>query len=329
MLLPILIGVSMADCAVHAHVASPAATAMSNSTLTVQALRAKYGDRAGQVADIGGVEIYYKDEGSGPAILMVHGSVSTLKTYDGVAATLRHHYRVIRYDVPGQGLSGPVSDSAAAALSPADIAERLLKKLGVSSVTAVGVSSGGTLCVYLAAQRPDLVKRLILSNTPSDPVDAAHMKQPPAFEQAQREARETHFQNRRFWDLFLTYFAGEPGRMTPALIEQYYDFNRREPDKNSLSLVAKVADHDRAVAAMSTVKVPTLLVWGARDPLLTPASAAVLAGYLSHAQVSTLLLPDVGHYPPLEVPERFADVVASYIEAVTPVEPGAPNPEDR
>jgi len=309
--------------------APPAPEGTPHPTLALEALRAKYGDRAGHLADLGGVEVYYKDEGSGPAILLVHGSVSTLKTYDRVAATLRHRYRVIRYDVPGQGLSGSVSDAAAATLSPADIAERLLTKLGVSSVTAVGVSSGGTLCVYLAAQRPDLVKRLILSNTPSDPVDASHMKQPPAFELAQREALETHFQDRRFWTLFLSYFAGEPERMTPAVIDAYYDFNRREPDKNALSLVAKVADHEKAVAAMRQVRVPTLLIWGARDPLLTPASATVLSGYLSHAQVSTIQLPDVGHFPPLEVPERFADLISSYIEVVTPVEPKAPTPEDR
>jgi pimeloyl-ACP methyl ester carboxylesterase len=117
--------------------------------------------------------------------------------------------------------------------------------------------------------------------------------------------------------------------MTPSIREQYYDFNRRIPDKNAVSLTAKVADHAKAVEAMSEVMAPTLLVWGAHDPLLTPAAADTLAGYLNHAQVSKLLLPDVGHYPPLEVPERFADIVAAYIEAVTPVEPKAPAPEDR
>lgn len=304
--------------------ATPAAAAatdglpLAQRMLSLDALRAKYADRAGHLVDIGGVEVYYKDEGSGPAVLMVHGSVSSLRTYDGVAARLRKHYRVIRYDVPGQGLSGAVSDAAARQLKPADVAERLLAKLGITSVTAVGVSSGGTLCVYLAAQRPDLVKRLILSNTPADPVDTSHLQQPKDFEDAQREARDTHFQSQHFWDLFLAYFAGRADRMTPGIREQYYDFNRRIPEANALSLVAKVADHEKAVEAMHQVSAPTLLVWGARDPLLTPAAAETLAGYLTQAQVSKLLLPDVGHYPPLEVPERFADIVAAYIEAVVP-----------
>jgi pimeloyl-ACP methyl ester carboxylesterase len=297
--------------------------------LTLEQLKAKYGDKAGHIALIGGVEVYYKDEGSGPAILMVHGSSSTLKTYDIVAKKLTAHYRVIRYDIPPQGLSGPVSDAQAAALQPTDIPEQLLAKLGVKEITFVGVSSGGTMGFYLAAKRPDLVRRLIMSNTPSDPVDTSHMKPPADFEAAQKEADETHFKSQHFWLDFFKFFAGEPERITPDILTQYYDINRRTPEKNQISLVAVVANHQKALDAMAKVTAPTLLIWGARDPLLTPPTADILAGYLTHAQVSKILLPDVGHYPPLEVPERFAQIVAAYIEAVTPVEPKSPPPQDR
>ena len=105
--------------------------ATAGENITVEQLRAKYGDRAGHIAVIGGVEVYYKDEGKGPAILMVHGSQSTLKTWDYVAAKLTKRYRVIRYDIPPQGLSGHVSDEAEKAMQPTDVAEGLLKILGV------------------------------------------------------------------------------------------------------------------------------------------------------------------------------------------------------
>jgi pimeloyl-ACP methyl ester carboxylesterase len=241
-----------------------------------------------------------------------------LTTFDEVVPLLRRHYRVIRYDVPGQGLSGSVSD-AAVSLDPADIAAHLLARLGISRVTAVGVSSGGTLCIYLAARHPDVVDRLILANTPADPVDTSKMHQPQEFIDAQREAQETHFQSQHFWDLFLSYFSGESARMTPRIRREFYDLNRRAPSINALALVAKVTDHAKAVEAMGRVRAPTLLVWGALDPLLTPPSADVLAGYLTQAVVSKLMLPDIGHFPPLEIPARFAAIVRSYVEAVTPV----------
>lgn len=297
---------------------SQPATSAPGEHMTVEQLRAKYRDPAGHIAMIGGVEVYYKDEGKGPAILMVHGSQSTLKTWDYVAAKLTKRYRVIRYDIPPQGLSGHVSDEAAKAMQPTDVAEGLLKKLGVEKITYVGVSSGGTLGVFLAAKRPDLVQRLILSNTPADTVTTSHLPPSEEFDRAQKEAKETGFQSQFFWNAFLNYFSGDPKRLDAGIREQYYDVNRRTPEPNYLALVAKVADQVKAKEAMSKVKAPTLLVWGAKDPLLVPASADALASYLTSTQVSKIMLPDVGHYPPLEVPARFADIVAAYIEAVTP-----------
>jgi pimeloyl-ACP methyl ester carboxylesterase len=225
---------------------------------------------------------------------------------------------VIRFDIPPQGLSGRVSDELAARMQPTDIPEGLLAQLGVTRITCVGVSSGGTLSVQLAAKRPDLVARLILSNTPSDPVKTDHMKQSAEFVEAQREARETGFQSQKFWNLFLDYFSGDPSRLDKGIREQYYDFNRRGPEKNYLAFVGVVANHERAVAAMNAVQAPTLLIWGGSDHLLVPASADALARYLTNTQVSKVFMPDVGHYPPLEAPQRFAQLVSAYIEAATP-----------
>jgi pimeloyl-ACP methyl ester carboxylesterase len=69
---------------------------------------------------------------------------------------------------------------------------------------------------------------------------------------------------------------------------------------------------------MRAVKSPTLLIWGAKDVLLPVQAGKALAGYLSGTDVSMVVMPDVGHYPPLEAPDRFAKILAAYMEAVTP-----------
>lgn len=286
--------------------------------ISLQELRAKYADSAGKVTLIGGVEVYYKDEGKGPAILMVHGSQSTLKTWDFIAPRLTDRYRVIRYDVPAQGLSGTVTDEHMQRLQPVDIAEGLLAQLGVDKVTFVGVSSGGTLGVYLAAKRPDLVERLVLSNTPADTVTTGHLPSSPAFEEQKRIAAESGKRNRAYWNAFLDYFSGDPARLSADIREQYYDFNRRAPERHLIGLVAKVADQEKAKAAMKAVQAPTLLIWGAKDLLLPVPAGKALAGYLSGTDVSMMVMPDVGHYPPLESPERFAKILEAYMEAATP-----------
>ncbi len=286
--------------------------------LTLEALRAKYGDPKGRIATIGGVEVYYKDEGTGPAILLVHGSVSSLKTYDALAANLSKHYRVVRFDIPPQGLSGPVSNEALAALKPTDIPEKLLAKLGIVKVTVVGVSSGGTMAVQLAAKRPDLVERLIISNAPADQVRPDARTLTPALRAAIADYKVRGYQSQAYWDAFLDFYAGNPARYDAAYHRQIYDMNRRAPRPNMIGLVAVVEDHASAVAAMAAVKAPVLLIWGGADPLLPYAAMDALAGYLRNAQVSEIRLPDVGHYPPVEVPDRYARLVTAYIEAAVP-----------
>ena len=292
--------------------------AAEGEPLTLSELRAKYADPAGKIAVIGGVEVYYKDEGKGPAILMVHGSQSTLKTWDYIAPRLTDRYRVIRYDVPAQGLSGTVTDEHMQRLQPVDIAEGLLAQLGVEKVTFVGVSSGGTLGVYLAAKRPEMVERLILSNTPADTVTTGHLPPSAEFQEQQRIAKETGLRNRNYWSAFLDYFSGDPARLSAEIREQYYDFNRRASEPYLIGLVAKVADQEKAKAAMKAVRAPTLLIWGAKDLLLPVPAGKALAGYLSGTDVSMMVMPDVGHYPPLESPERFAKILEAYMEAATP-----------
>lgn len=304
-----------------AAVAQPQAEAQpSPPWLTRADLRAKYGDKASRFTTIGGVEIHYKDEGRGPAILLVHGSISTLKTWDGVADNLKKNYRVIRYDIPPFGLSASVPDSVLSSLKAVDIPEQLLRELGVTKVTVVGVSSGGTMAVQLAAKRPDLVERVILSNAPSDPLPSAPSdpaKLSPAYVAAQEEAKRLGYRTPSFWNAWFGRYSPN-FRGSPAFLEQIYDMNRRNPEANISELVAKVADAKAAMAAMNGVKAPTLLLWGGADPMLTVESMDKLGSYLTQARVSKLVMPDVGHYPPLEVPQRYANLVRAYIENVVP-----------
>jgi pimeloyl-ACP methyl ester carboxylesterase len=286
--------------------------------LSVEELRKMYGKPGGRVAHINGVDVWYMDEGKGPAILMIHGSNSSLRTWDGVADRLKGRYRVIRYDIPPQALSGAVSDEAVAKMTAIDIPTALLEQLGVKSVTVFGVSSGGTMGVQLAAAHPELVQRLVISNTPADPVVTDHLREPPAMKAAEAEAAKTGFQSQDYWNLFLDYFAGDPKRYDAAMRKQFYDINRRAPTKHRIGLTAVVADHAKAVAAMNAVKCPTLLIWGAADPLLVPKSANALEGYLTSAQVSKVFLSDVGHYPPIEVPERWTNLAVAFMQDAGP-----------
>lgn len=307
-------------CAAAQEGVQPAVEAQAMERLTIPQLRELYGDEQSRYLDVQGVEVHYKDEGSGPVLFMVHGSESSLRTWDGIVDVLKDRYRIVRYDIPGYGLSGRISDEVAANVDPMDIPLALVEELGIERMTFVGVSSGGTMGMYLAAEHPALIDRLIISNTPSDPVDTSHLVMPQAFIDAIARSQETGYRDHVFWDEFLSYFSGDPERISAQTKREYYDFNRRTPEDHPIALVAVIGDGVIATERMARVTQPTLQIWGTADKLLPESAADASARYLSAAQISRVLMPDVGHYPPLEVPERFAQLIAAYVEA------GVPNP---
>ena len=304
-----------------AQTAANAPDSPTTPRLTVAQLRAKYGDKQSRYMAVKGMEIHYKDEGPrrAPVLLMIHGSQSSLRTWDRITTLMKKRYRIIRLDIPGYGLSSSATDEAAKTVQPVEVVEGLLDGLGVKTVAAtVGVSSGGTMAMYLAAKRPELVERLILSNTPSDPVDTSHLVPSPGFKAAQDRARQTGYQDLDFWDQYLSFFSGDPARISAKTKAEYWDFNRRGPEKYPVAMVARIGDGKQATIEMARITTPTFLVWGSGDPLLPEAAVTAITRYLKNAPISKVLMPDVGHYPPLEVPDRFARWIETYVEAGVP-----------
>ena len=75
-----------------------------------EAMRAKYGGSASSFAETpGGMSVHYRDQGCQgcPAIILVHGSNSSLHTFESLVDHLKDRYRLISYDQPGHGLTGP------------------------------------------------------------------------------------------------------------------------------------------------------------------------------------------------------------------------------
>lgn len=299
--------------------AAPPAKIPAEGRLTLQQLRAKYMTPADRLMTVGGVEIRYRDEGRGPAVLLLHGSNSTLETWDGVAAKLRRKYRVLRFDHPPMGLSGPVTDAAKASLpGPVPLMTGFLDRLGVTSVIAVGTSSGGTMAYYLAAARPEMVRALVVSNAPSQPLDNSGFVNPPDLTAALAREKVSGMRDRDWFRAYYRSLYGRTERITAAQIEKSYDFGRRVAEPNFLHLFALGGNGDLTRKQLAAVKAPTLIIWGMTDKVLPWPAAISLRDKLDQVHPSMVLLDDVGHYPPIEAPERFAAIMESFLSEVVP-----------
>lgn len=107
-----------------------------------------------------GCALYFTDQGSGDAVVLIHGTGANADIWADALALIAAEHRVIAYDRRGfsRSLADPVRDWS---LHYSDAIE-LIERLGAQPATVVGWSSGGPIALEVARQRPDLVKALVL-----------------------------------------------------------------------------------------------------------------------------------------------------------------------
>ena len=284
--------------------------------ISVGELKALYGTAQSKFVDVGGMPVHYFDEGQGPVILMLHGSFGNLHTFDDIALQLKDRYRVIRFDQPPAGLSGPAPDGFS--LNPEQFVHAFLAAVGVPRVAVLATSSGGILAYRHAATYPEEVSALILSNVPpSAPVDnAGAMRRAPFFTRLSLTACLKYAKpwSRTCTEDFLRSVIHRPERVTEEVVAQYYDFGRRADSRQPNTMTGIMRKDDEVQRYLSQVKAPVKLVWGALDHVLPPSTAAMMAQRLSSTTTETAMLADVSHYPPLEAPAEVAAAVDQFLQ---------------
>jgi|tagenome__1003787_1003787.scaffolds.fasta_scaffold20530559_1 pimeloyl-ACP methyl ester carboxylesterase len=119
----------------------------------------------GTTTDAGGVKTNYHDAGSGPAVVLVHGSGPGVTAYANwrlVIPALAEHYRVIAPDMAGFGFTERPEKADYSLDVWAGQVIGLLDALGIQQASIVGNSFGGAIALRLAARHPDRVNKLVL-----------------------------------------------------------------------------------------------------------------------------------------------------------------------
>ena len=289
--------------------------------VTFSEVQAEYAGTSRQL-EVAGVTVNYRDEGTGPTLVLLHGSFGSLRMFDDMVEELGRAWRTIRYDQPPSGLSGPVPSDFS--LTSEAFLKELLDKLGVGSVALLGTSSGGIIGYRFAATYPERVNALILSNIPpSAPVDnaGARARLPMKLRWSMGTCvKYSRPFSKACWRDFLDSYFDRKHRVTDALVTEYYDLNRRPGASEFSSMTAIMRDDSEVLRFLAGVKAPTQLIWGMRDPVLPPATAQLLASRLTATTVRMDELHDVNHYPPLEAPQEVAELTAEFLRAVLELE---------
>lgn len=112
-----------------------------------------------------GMDVHFKDEGNGIPILFLHGTSSSLHTWDGITKSLKTQYRIIRMDLIGCGITGPHPNKDYSLEMYLNFISDFTRFLKLDKFVIAGNSSGGMLAWNYAALNPERVSGLILINS--------------------------------------------------------------------------------------------------------------------------------------------------------------------
>jgi pimeloyl-ACP methyl ester carboxylesterase len=115
----------------------------------------------GQQVTVLGNPIRYYQQGSGPDILLIHGSPGSVEDWDTVIDELAKDYRVTAYDRPGHGYSGSAGNLHTYEYH-ADVALGLIEALELHDVLVVGHSYGGTTALAIALRKSAAVRGIVV-----------------------------------------------------------------------------------------------------------------------------------------------------------------------
>jgi pimeloyl-ACP methyl ester carboxylesterase len=271
-----------------------------------------------------GDRVAYRTAGQGPVLLLIHGMAGSSETWRHVMPALAERFTVVAPDLLGQGQSDkPRGDYSLGAY--ANTLRDLMDALGHERATVIGQSLGGGVALQFAYQFTERTERLVLVNSGGlgrEVTIYLRMLTVPGFEAvfplfaspAVRDAGDR-----------IGRWLGRAGvRPTPARQEiwrSYGSLANAESRRAFFRSLRDVVDlGGQAVSALSKLQraahLPTLIVWGARDPFI-PVSHAIAA----HEAIpgSRLeIFEGVGHYPHCEAPERFVEVVVEFIDSTEP-----------
>lgn len=241
-----------------------------------------------------GTEIHVCQDGprDAPALLLIHGTGASLRSWEPMVPLLTGSHHVIRIDLPGCGQSAKPNDASYAVPDQARRIGAALDRLGVEHAIAVGHSSGGMFATALAERRPDLVTALALINT--GPSMAAFIKEEivlaPARELTDEQLRQ----------LMSTAFSA--GYEIPqSFVDQFraMDFTVFAATSQALHTYLEQPLPER----LAPLGKPLLVIFGEDDRRWRSAAAA---DYRTVPGATVELLPGVGHSPNIEDPRRTA-----------------------
>ena len=279
-------------------------------------LKETYTDSESSFISVNGMDIHFRDEGDQTdsiPIVLIHGTGSSLHTFDAWTNSLKNSHRVVRVDLPAYGLTGPFPDRNYSMTHYTDFLKDFLTALEIKQCILAGNSLGGEIAWNFTLEQPEIVKKLILIDAAGYPLISKSV--PIAFKLAQTPVLNKlltfitpHFLVRA--SVENVYF--DKSKVTDLLVERYFELTLREGNRQAFVDRFKMSKDTSAYNNIKSIQQPTLIIWGAKDLLIPVENAYKFHEYLPNNTL--VILDDTGHTPMEESPIESLEPMINFLK---------------
>jgi pimeloyl-ACP methyl ester carboxylesterase len=263
------------------------------------------------------VKLYYREEGSGPPVLLIHGFGASTFTWRRVAPELARTNRVILVDLKGFGQSDKPFDERYSAYDQAELLAQLIEEKDLRDLTLVGHSFGGGIALLLALEANSRLQgriaRLVLLDSIAYPQNIPvffRMLDVPLVSQLGIRMVPPSVQTRVA--LEIAYF--DDSKITAEEIEAYAAPLKTAAGKHAIIHSARQIvpeDIDTLSERYKTIDLPTLIMWCDHDRIVPLEVGLKLRRTLPNSSLK--LVEDCGHMPQEEQPESTLRLLRDFI----------------
>jgi 3-oxoadipate enol-lactonase len=252
--------------------------------------------------DHAGVQTCYELTGGDRPVLVLSNSLGTnFSMWDPQMSQLKQHFRILRYDTRGHGRSSVTPGEYTIEQLGRDVLG-LLDAFGLERVHFCGLSMGGMIGIWLAVHAANRVHRLVLCNT------AARIGTTEVWNARIATVRRDGM-NPVAAAVIERWFTPEFRAACPKKVAQAQQMLENSPPEGYAASCAAIRDMDQR-EAVGRITVPTLVIYGAKDPVMPVADAQFLVEHIRGAGSVEL---DAAHLSNVEQPEAFTETVISFL----------------
>ena len=289
------------------------------SDISADVANEKYATPQSHFIEIDGVNVHVRFMGEGEPIFLLHGSFSSLHTWEVWQQELSPYYMTISLDFPGHGLTGPDELKRYSIEDYSRLVLSLAEKLNLPKFHLAGNSMGGAVALQVASDRPDKVLSLNLIDASGAPrrearvLDSTQTQQRGGGAWIFKVATNPIFSKillkctpKFLFAMNMKEVYGDDEKVTDQAVTRYYELLLREGNRQAT--IDRLTQPRASSIQFDRITMPTLIIWGAKDTWIPLAQGQAMEKAILGSNL--IVFEEAGHVPMEEIP---TESVAEYL----------------